>query len=146
MFVLACLFARKCYTCLHVCACVREGGRKLTCRLITEISWTDSGADEWLAINRLLFSLNSCLSTSLIKSRRQERKSNQPMKTDFSSSPSALEMGPLTSSYTIPTRRGSSSTTHVYMLYEQGEASRRWQRRLCTLDFGLQFVNQEQQS
>lgn len=53
-----------------VCTCVKEGVRKLTCHVITEISWTDSSADEWLRINRLLFSLNSCLSTSLIKTRR----------------------------------------------------------------------------
>lgn len=92
------------FTPIHVRVCVhtriKEGDRKLTCRLIAEISWTDSSADEWLRINRLLFSLNSCLSTSLIKTTRWERKSNQPMKTDFSSSPSALKMKVLCSSYT----------------------------------------------
>lgn len=93
--------------CMRVCECIKEGVRKLTCHLITEISWTDSGADEWLRINRLLFSLNSCLSTSLIKTRRRERKSNQPMKTAFSSSPSALKTRALCSSYTPPPEEGA---------------------------------------
>lgn len=101
-----------------VCMCVKEGVRKLTCHLITEISRTDSGADEWLGINRLLFPLNSCLSTSLIKTRRRERKSNQPMKTDFSSSPSALKMRALAQQLRFPARRGSCSTTHVYIRAE----------------------------
>lgn len=92
----------------HTCVCAWKWVRKLTCHLITEISWTDSVADEWLTINRLLFSLNSCLSTSLIKTRRRERKSNQPMKTDFSSSPSALKMRAVQrGSYTPPPEEGA---------------------------------------
>lgn len=67
VYVLACSYLSVCACgCVHMC----KRGRKLTCHVITEISWTDSSADEWLRINRLLFSLNSCLSTSLIKTRR----------------------------------------------------------------------------
>lgn len=101
------------YFCAHACVCVcarvlkRESENSLG-HLITEISWTDRlRADEWLRINRLLFSLNSCLSTSLIKTRRWERKSNQPMKTDFSSSPSALKMRAFCSSYTSLPEEGA---------------------------------------
>lgn len=52
----------------------KKGVRKLSHHLITEISKIDRGADEWLKINTVLFSLNSCLSTSLIKTQRRGRK------------------------------------------------------------------------
>ena len=135
---------------LHVYTrvCVRvykEAVRKLTCHLITEISWTDSGADEWLRINRLLFSLNSCLSTSLIKTRGRGEKIKPANENRFQLISFSLE--------DEPERHAAVALPHQQRelfnntcCYVRAEASGLWQRCLCKLDFGLQFVNQEQPS
>lgn len=137
--VLACSYICVCAY-VRTCTCVRKGVRKLTCPVITEISWTDSSADEWLPINRLLFSLNSCLSTSLIKNRRCGEKIKPANGNRFQLiSPSALKMSAPWRLWRFPARRGSSSSTHA--------GAGLWATsRLCKLDFGREFVNQEQPS
>ena len=70
-------------TCILSCTCMWGLGG-VSRHLITEMSWTDSRAGERLTINRLLFSLNSCLSTSLIKTRGWQRKIKAANETNIS--------------------------------------------------------------
>jgi len=106
------------HVCMCVCVCIKEAVRKLTCHLITEISWTDSSADEWLRINRLLFSLNSCLSTSLIKTRGRGEKIKPANENRFQLISFSLEDENVTQQLHSPARRGSCSTTHVHIRAE----------------------------
>lgn len=58
----------------HLSVHVHSGGSCAICPSL----WTVSRSDEQLTVNRLLLSLNSCLSTSLIKTRGRLRKKIKP--------------------------------------------------------------------
>lgn len=89
-----------------------EGG--LSRHLITEMSWADSCADERLPINRLLLSLNSCLSSSLIRARGWQRKIKAANESNISA---RLLQAPRRRRAALQplATRGRYSTTHVHV-------------------------------
>lgn len=118
----------------------KDGLRKLACPLITEISWIDSGANERLKINRLLFSLNSCLSTSLIKTQRWGGKIKAADRQGFQLVSLAVQTALSHSNYTSTPEEGAVPQHMCVRPVGHGCVV------LVRLDSGLQFVNQDQQS
>lgn len=97
------------------------------------MSWTGSFADERLTVNRLLFSLNSCLSTSLIKTRGWQRKIKAANETNISARLLKSQRG---ERQFTRSPKGGDIQQHMSMCEGIVVSS--------TLDFRLQLVNQDQ--
>lgn len=113
---------------LHLSVHVHSGGRSAAISL-------ESQPDERLTVNRLLFSLNSCLSTSLIKTRGRLRKNQTSQWNHISSH----LLQPERDRQFPPSPKGGDIQQHNCTFIRA-----RTSMCLCTLDFHPRFVNQKQ--
>lgn len=125
------------FTPLSVCACVWKS------HAMSSLKWVGQTAVLMRASQSIRYcsSLNSCLSTPLIKSWRRGEKIKAANGKWFQLICFGLEDRSRTAEQLhLSGRRGSCSTAHV----SPGHGRRRC--CLCKLDFGTRFVNQEQRS